>query len=65
MSLEYIRRAYGVPANRLRRVVFDGQPGTITGARGAHIRVRLDGQRLPVSCHPTWRMDYEPQEGEG
>lgn len=34
MSMEYIRRAYNVPAKRGQRVRFQGKPGTITGSKG-------------------------------
>ncbi|MFI5839425.1 hypothetical protein ACIA8K_06895 [Catenuloplanes sp. NPDC051500] len=58
MSLAYIRQRYAVPARRGARVVAAGQLGVITSARGAYIRVRLDGERHSTPWHPAWRMEY-------
>ena len=64
MSLEYIRRTYGVPAKRGSRVRVDWYPpepareGTITGSRQAHLRIRLDGEKHSRTVHPTWRIEY-------
>lgn len=63
MSLEAIRRAYGVPAYRGKPVWFQGQPHVITGATrtGQHLRIRpVDGGRT-VRVHPTWEMVYGEQ----
>jgi hypothetical protein len=57
-SLDYVRRYYGVPARRGMRVVADGKPGVITCGAGAHIRIRLDGEKRSHPWHPTWHMDY-------
>lgn len=56
--MEYIRRYYCVPAKRRGRVLAPGKPGTITGNRGAHLLIRLDGERKSDLYHPTWRIDY-------
>lgn len=56
MSMEWIRRNYGVPAKRGGRVRFSGVAGTITSA-SHHLRVRLDDGRR-VLLHPTWRVEY-------
>lgn len=56
----YVRAYYGVPAERGRRVVVDGDPGVIAEARGNYIGVLFD-QCAPThvySCHPTWRVTY-------
>lgn len=58
MSFDYIRRQYKVPARRGGRVLFKGQPGVITSARGCYIRVRLDGEKRSGIYHPTWEMVY-------
>lgn len=66
MSMDYVRRCYGVPAKRGGRVRFrPGGPcgareqlGTIAGARGQYLRVRVDTQRRPLLVHPTWMIDY-------
>lgn len=64
MSLEYIRRTYGVPATRGQRIEFsgrqDGKPllGEIRAASGAYLRVRFDGEERLYTLHPTWRVEY-------
>jgi len=62
MSLQYIRDAYGVPAKRGGRIEYTGSrvkvQGTITGASGPRIRVRLDGDTHSVAFHPTWEIRY-------
>lgn len=58
MSAEYVRRYYRVPAKRGGRVVVDGKSGVITSFRGASLTVRFDGDKRPVPCHPTWRVEY-------
>ena len=38
-----------------------GQPpvdGTITGSDGAHLRIRLDGNKHSYVFHPTWKIEY-------
>lgn len=64
MSMEYIRKTYGVPAKRGARVRFTpikkhiGHEGVIVGSRGPHIRVRMDGEKQICTYHPTWEMEY-------
>lgn len=57
---DYIHRFYQVPAEIGRRVVANGQPGTIVGARDAYIIVNLDKEEPHVTgaWHPTWEMRY-------
>lgn len=62
MSMDYIRSYYQVPAKKGMRVVVDGKPGVVTGACGASLRIRLDGEKHSAPWHPTWRIDYGPQE---
>ena len=57
MSMQWVRDYYGVPARRGMRVRVDGRPGVITGATH-HLRVRFDGDRRSLYCHPTWRVEY-------
>lgn len=71
MSLEYIRTTYRVPATRGARVQYDGgdpdecpKLGTITGSRGAHLRIKMDGNRRSGIYHPTWSMTYLGVGGE-
>jgi hypothetical protein len=61
MSLEYIRKTYQVPAKRGVHVIANGQPGVITGARGAHLRVRVEGTKKIRFYHPAWEMQYLPE----
>lgn len=68
MSMEWIRRNYGVPAKRGGRVRFLGYvawpeslpaptcEGTITSA-SHYLRVRMDDGRR-VLLHPTWKVEY-------
>jgi hypothetical protein len=69
MSMEYIRDAYGVPAKRGGRVKFTGgdaeTTGTITGARGHYLRIRLDGHKRTMSYHPTWEIEYTAPNDQG
>ena len=74
MSLEYIRKTYGVPAKRGGRVRYtDGDGaiwnGRITSARGAHLRVLVDdrvpGYRGRLLLHPTWQIEYLPHNARG
>ena len=62
-SFGYVRAYYGVPARRGARVIADGNPGRITSGDGAHIRVRLDGEKRSRPWHPTWRIDYLDGQG--
>lgn len=60
--LEDIRRYYGVPANKGRRVRWIDRPhleGRITygSRRGAYVRVHIEGEKYPRECHP-FDLDY-------
>ena len=67
MSLEWIRRQYGVPARRGQAVRYTGgsKPiaGVITGsnATGAYIRVRMENGNV-CNFHPTWEIEYLPKD---
>jgi hypothetical protein len=56
--MDYIRAAYGVPAKRGGRIQYRGQLGTITGADGGYLRIRLDGEKRSKRFHPTWLIEY-------
>lgn len=68
MSMDYIRRIYGVPAKRGMRVAYTGSEmlgrtlGTIVGSRGACLRVQMDDghRKSPITMHPTWQLEYLP-----
>lgn len=55
-GFDYIAETYGVCYRRGQRVIVNGKPGKITSTRGPHINVLFDGGKLPVPCHPTWRV---------
>jgi hypothetical protein len=64
MSLEYIRTAYGVPAELGRHIQYTDLAGVkwqgvITGAVNAKLKVELDGfnERRSI-LHPTWNVEY-------
>ena len=61
MSLNYIRNYYAVPAKRRGKVTYKGQLGTITGASGPHVRMRLDGEKRIRSYHPM-DLIYLPKQ---
>ena len=64
MSMEYIRKTYGVPAKRGGEITFkkcqhvSPVRGCIVGSRGQYLRVRLAGHLQIVSLHPTWMIEY-------
>ena len=63
MSLEYIRRAYKVPAHRGGRIRFCPcagieKMGFVVAAKGHYIRVRFTDMRRTVLLHPTWAREY-------
>jgi len=66
MSMEYIRNYYKVPARQGGRVCYSGGPearlGTIVSASGGHLNIRLDGQRHTLPYHPTWKLEYLPDQ---
>lgn len=68
MSLEWIRTNYKVPAKRGGRVEYTGekapQLGTICGASGGHLSIRLDGVKHAMPFHPTWELRYLDAESQ-
>jgi len=67
--MDYIRRTYRVPAKRGGRVKYTGKGrdelGTIAGAAGAHLSIRLDGVKHTLPFHPTWKLEYLDETGSG
>lgn len=61
-SFTYISKGYSVPAKKGGRVEYTGEGraklGTITGADGAHLLIRMDGQENSFPYHPTWELRY-------
>ncbi len=62
MSIAWVRKAYSVPAKRGGRVEYTGettpQLGTICGASGGHLSIRLDSVKHSLPFHPTWELRY-------
>nr|WP_019365283.1 hypothetical protein [Pseudomonas luteola] len=63
MSMEFVRKWYGVPAKRGGRVLYTGdgkkEYGTIRSAeKGGHLRIQLDGLNHTMPFHPTWELTY-------
>lgn len=62
MSLEWIRKRYAVPAKRGMRVEYTGGGtkalGTIRGARGGYLSIKLDSSKHARAFHPTWELRY-------
>ncbi|MDR8069419.1 hypothetical protein [Burkholderia cenocepacia] len=60
MSFEYIRKHYGVPAERGRQVKCYGELGVITNAAGHYLCVVIDGDKSEEErlYHPTDQVKY-------
>jgi len=64
VSMEWIRKNYGVPAKRGGRIRYtdnhgDKWEGTITAARGPYLLVHIPGWHLQrARLHPTWNVEY-------
>ena len=56
--MEYIRLKYGVPAKRGARVKYGDAHGTITGADGGYLLIKLDGEKRSKRYHPTFNITY-------
>lgn len=65
-DLAYIRNYYNVPARMGGRVTYfypaPPKMGTIVGADGAHLLIRLDGEDFVGRYHPTWCLTYHDSE---
>jgi len=61
VSFDWINKNYGVNACVGRRVIVDGEPGVIVGAKNGHIIVNFDSHKASQRdfCHPTWRVEYK------
>lgn len=64
MAYEYVKQAYGVPADPRKRVKLPGHRPTEEGviarkkAYDHYVHVRFDGQSFSVPVHPT-ELVYE------
>ena len=57
-SLKWVNENYHVPAKRGMRVQVNGKFGHITSSSGQYIMVRMDGEKHPDVCHPTYEFVY-------
>lgn len=73
MNCEYVRKAYGVPAEIGRRVTVYGKPGIIAKDCGHYIGVNFDSDKPGniKNAHPTDGVEYlemgkirKPSNGE-
>ena len=68
MSMEYIRKTYGVPAKRGARIEFTDtcgkvHEGRIVGSRGCYLRADMPTIRGgTVTLHPTSDVRYLPND---
>ena len=64
MTMEYIRKTYGVPAQKGGEILFrkceHTQPrrGKIIGSKGQYLRVLFKGNLGVFILHPTWMIEY-------
>jgi hypothetical protein len=62
-QMELLRRYYGGPAYRGRRVLFTGLKhpvaGHIISARDLKFYIRTDDGRRFGPLHPTWEVEYQ------
>ena len=49
---DYIKAYYGFPARRGLVVEYKGKRGVVTGTRGPHLLVKLDGETISKPYHP-------------
>jgi hypothetical protein len=59
--LEYIRKTYGVPANKGQRIRYGSAVkiyGTIIVGMNARLRVRFDNVKRTANLHPTLEVEY-------
>lgn len=66
-TMAWIRKSYGVPAKRGMRILYTGcgrqEFGTVrSAASGGHLNIQLDGIRHTMPFHPTWMLQYQPDE---
>lgn len=66
MSLGYINKTYKLNLKVGTRCTYSGEnrqgksprEGKVMGADGAHVLIKLDGDRHSFPYHPTWRLEY-------
>jgi hypothetical protein len=67
MSMEYVRKTYGVPAKRGMAVETDYRRGKekkgAVAAATHYVMVRFEGRNFSVPCHPT-ELVYFDKDGK-
>lgn len=65
MSIAEIRKCRGVPAKRGMRVYYKHEQryGTIKSAQQGYLMILLDGDKCPLTFHPTWELVYLDKDG--
>lgn len=58
MTMQWIRKNYGVPAKRGKEVTWRKQRGVITSAEGNVLRVRFENDTRTFRIHPTDSLIY-------
>lgn len=60
--MAWVRKNYGVPAQRGMRVEYTGdgkvEMGTIRSASGGRLNIQLDTAKHSCQFHPTWELRY-------
>jgi hypothetical protein len=61
-NMDWVRRAYDVPAKRGMRVKYTGEGrdelGTIRSASNGRLNIQLDGVKHTMPFHPLWKLEY-------
>jgi hypothetical protein len=62
---DYINQYYQKNYAKKMKIVVDGRPGTITGARGAHLLVKFDDTKYDFSTpvHPDYKIEISNPRG--
>lgn len=58
MSLEYIREHYKVPAKLGMTVIAQRRRGTIVGAKGSYLEIKMESEKNNLLFHPTDGIKY-------
>lgn len=65
-SFEYLKTSpmRNMPwIKRGMRVMIYGKPGLVTAGAGGYVRVRFDGEKRSVPCHPHSAAVYYNEDG--
>lgn len=61
-DMDWVRKAYDVPAKRGMRVKYTGEGrdelGTIKSASNGRLNIQLDGVKHTMPFHPRWKLEY-------